>query len=348
LRDTRLKRSIAALTSALTCWLIVGTSLADNAFPGNDCGKDTTNNARATTKPPPKGSLSFKRFADDRRSYPDSTTVINGQEVKDPTQWPALMRAAFAYPDGSLANCTATMVGPNVVLTAAHCADARKSHGEVRAGFLNIGGVFIPMTCRMHPKYAASPLNADPLLPRSSADYALCVIHEDLSANPAINTTQYEDIDTVTSLIAHAAILVTGDGCASITVQGNKLIPGPYDFKLRIGNADVWAPVSLSGDDADYIIAHSTLTDRAALCPGDSGGPLVTGATQAQPTVSRHVVAVNSSITLSDTDRSIYESRFAALATDDFRSFLKCWVKEQGNPTVCGFNEHAGRWPCRQ
>jgi trypsin len=293
-------------------------------------------------------ALSFKRFVDDGRTYPDAVTVVNGLEVKNPADWPTLLRAGFANSDGSLANCTGTLVGPRVVLTAAHCADAGKSHGEVRAAFLELSGVFIPMACRMNPGYAAAPLPADPKDPRSSADYALCLVSQDLSATPEMRTLEYEDIDSTTGVAVHAAVLVTGDGCASISVQAGKIVPGPYDFKLRVGDAIISTPVAQVGADADYLIWISRLADQPALCPGDSGGPLITGATASNPTHSRLVVAVNSSITAKGAGYTTLESRFAALATQDFRIFLASWAHSQGHPVVCGYNQGPGQWPCRR
>jgi hypothetical protein len=318
--------------SAMTILLVVGAS----AILIVGCDARSADNT----------ALSFKRIADDPRSYPDHITVVNGKEVS-PLNWPSLLRAGFENPDGNLANCTATIVGPQVVLTAAHCADAGGTRSTVRPAFIDVAGVFVPMNCTMHPKYAAAPIPNDKDVPRSSEDYSLCLIGADLSTTGEFMMAEYEDIDMDTRLVPNSHILVIGDGCTKISVQGGRVVTNALDFVLRAGDGLVESATANLGPDADYVKSLSNVDNQPALCPGDSGGPLITGATFLKQTVSRRVAAVNSTITLFGPSQSELESRFAALATDDFRSFAKKWLTDHGNPIMCGVNTMPGQWPCR-
>jgi V8-like Glu-specific endopeptidase len=232
------------------------------------------------------------------------------------------------------------------VLTAAHCVDAGGVHGEVRPAQLNIdGGEPDYMTCRMPSIYAAASLKKDDY-PRLSADYALCLLDDDLSAIAAFNTTQYEDIDTAKTLHVNDPILITGYGCTSVKVKNGKVVAGDDNTQLLVGDGRVSQAPAGRGDDANYILSRSKTADDPALCPGDSGGPLLIGATLHHQTVSRRIAAVNSTLTVDGPSATLI-SRFGALATPEFTAFIDRWLSDNGRPTVCGYNVKAGTWPCR-
>jgi V8-like Glu-specific endopeptidase len=289
-----------------------------------------------------RATLAFKVIK--RLPQSGSPSVIHGEKVTA-ADWPVLVIASFAASNETV-NCTATVVGPKVVLTSAHCVDAGGKNGEARPAQLDVGGQADFMTCAMPSTYATAPIPQTDS-PRSSADYALCILKVDLSSIPDFATTQYESLDTKTSLRPNAPILITGYGCTSVTVSDCKLKAGQTDYKLRAGDARVSQVPTNSGADANYLQSRSSTLVDPALCPGDSGGPLVIGATLKAQTIKRSVIGVNSSIAPICNAPNVLVSRFAALNTQVFLKFLDDWLLHNGQPVVCGYNQNAGVWPCR-
>jgi hypothetical protein len=275
-----------------------------------------------------------------------STSVFNGVPVT-PSDWPALVVAPISQvqSDGTVAAwvCTATLVGPRVLLTAAHCVDGGAGK-PLKTIKLKVGGLVISTQCAMSPSYAAAPFPVVPT-PRNSADFALCLLDTGLDQIAAFQTLQYEVVERKTSLKIGDPILVTGYGCTSITLdQNGRPIFGPVSDKLRAGDGTV-SHAAGTAAELDYVQVHSQGPAQAALCPGDSGGPLIIGATLQHQTGARRVAGTNSSIAVAGPQDMT--SRFASLATDDFRAFSDQWLIASGKPVICGINLPAGSFPCR-
>jgi hypothetical protein len=156
--------------------------------------------------------------------------IIGGTPV-DPKLWPATL--IFDSP----AYCTATVVGPQAILTAAHCLNGASS------GSALIGGKSIPLTCTENPSYSND----------TTADVAMC------AASAAINAPglKYEVLNLDSSLIkVKNDVVLLGFGC---TVDGGK------DFGvLYVGRATVQrVPVKFQ---------RYEVMGGAKLCEGDSGG----------------------------------------------------------------------------
>ena len=149
--------------------------------------------------------------------------------------------------------CTATVVGPRVILTAAHCiADKAK-------GYVTVGSAKIGLTCHHHEEYTRcedTTPGACPAGKTTSADYALCLADSD------VPVTAYETIDNGSAGLAPSRpALITGYGCTTSSNKTyGKLYQGPTKIKAMPSNKDGW--------DKYYV----TTQDRSAVCSGDSGG----------------------------------------------------------------------------
>jgi hypothetical protein len=282
------------------------------------------------------------------QSLPDviptaSIQLANGTEVINIAAWSAV--AIARVKDGRI--CTATLIGPRVLLTAAHCVDAADVNNITRTigGTVTFGGSEIPLlSCSMHPAYGHAPV-APEGQPRASEDFALCEL-----AAPVTNVTQ-ETLDSGGPMVKAEPLLMTGFGCTNIRVVGDQFVYVAGDDKLRMGDAKVDAVGVLdeTGAAGQYLRTRSRKVEPI-LCPGDSGGPAFRGASlQRQDGPKRRVVAVNSKVVavFEDNDYT-YFSFVATTLAPAFKTFQKDWSNE--NPQtrgVCGVDLVAGRGNCR-
>ena len=296
-------------------------------------------------RPAPKGprELTFDSLQD---VFPaGSTKLVNGSLIVDLSAWSALLIArldAGGY-------CTATLIGPRVLLTAAHCVDAGfGDKGATILGRANIAGSqYALKSCMMHPRYAAAERMSEDV-PRTSEDYALC----ELDGAPPIAA---ESIVDTPLLGLGSQVLMSGYGCTAIRVAGGALAydtsDQPGSERLRMGDAKAEAVMvrDYTGAPGSYLRSRSVRSEPV-LCPGDSGGPLITGASLAQQTGPlRRVVGVNSMVSAVPRDgRYDYLSFMALLGTEAFRNFAGAWTAQ--NPSarrVCGRDLLPGQANCR-
>jgi len=176
--------------------------------------------------------------------------------------------------------CTSTLVGPRVMLTAAHCVS---DGGQVE---ITHDGIARTAGCTQAPPYKAET--------DSTADWALCEFAT------AFGGIAFENINITPGRIAKdTELLLSGYGCTQSGVQ---------DGQLRIGETwviDVPRPKLTNN--------HIVTRRGAAVCFRDSGGPafLFLDATKKQ----RVQVSVNSEGNISDTS---YLSSLATDAAVEF------------------------------
>ncbi|MGF6513011.1 hypothetical protein ABH912_000477 [Pseudomonas sp. BT76 TE3572] len=278
-----------------------------------------------------------------------SIQVANGVEVFA-SDWPALIIASFEEQTifgKRQGSCTASLVGPNVALMAAHCVDPKG--GDLNdvtplTPSLRVGDRVIPFRCEMHPDYSNRPRMA--YSPRGSEDFALCVLEDNGNRPQILKTMQFEVVDDQSKLAPGTRVLLTGYGCESLRIVDGRPQGTKADGKLRLGNVEIdKGPASIPGAPA-YVTIRSKSNVEPALCPGDSGGPLLSGITAEHANKPRRIRGVNSSISVTG---DVFISSIAATGTTIFRNWADRWLVKNAKfkPEICGLNVRAGERQCR-
>lgn len=268
-----------------------------------------------------------------------SIQVINGKDA-EARVWSALLQTQQERNVGgsvTRSTCSAALVGPNVLLTAAHCVDKKDSAAKDAVRIVRIDGVADALSCEMHPDYASANIPVENT-PRSQADYALCLTKDKFTA-PA---SGFEVIDVGTAPTTGSQVLITGYGCTKIAWVDGRLVTTGANGVLRVGGSKIAAPAA---PPLNWMTAVADLSkDDTAICPGDSGGPLFSGATAKDQDARRRVIAVNSALYL---EKSVITSYFSSLSAPAFSAFLTQWLSEKGHEAaqVCatGLTSNTGQ-----
>jgi V8-like Glu-specific endopeptidase len=285
---------------------------------------------------PPLGEVRFKSVLPLKQS-PGAQPQLRHAEEARTADWPAVLYATFETERGT-AVCTAALIGPKAMLTAAHCVPAS---GVVSFEY---AAARFDSDCERHPRYITGE--------DASADFALCKVRDDpqnpdgvrLPTGAKFERIVADPMDTHVSLPSAdpQSITLTGFGCISDIVRDNKI-----DEKFRVGRtyfvessntanrqreAGRYAPAErnnlITVDDAEY----------ANLCPGDSGGPAY-----AYRAGQRQIVGVNSRVFFKDATRRTYgASLVSATGGPDFYAWARNWAKAQAKVSACGLNAGTG------
>ncbi len=285
------------------------------------------------TPDPEAGKLEFKSFGS---LVPDSEIKLDNGKPVDGRAWEAITSASFIDSNGKPGHCTATLIGPRVILTAAHCFESNPS--TLDGSVVEFRGSRYSMTCQQHPHYVRAQPRPKP--PRHDSDYALCKLDK------GVDDVLYESIDIGTAPRKDMLITLTGYGCVNVSVGADKQLQyEPSSEVLRVGADNIYR--------TDYsIVTFSsgmnflTRSDGEAdpiLCPGDSGGPAFL-----IDSYGRRIIAVNSAVAwIGTAEMARFFSSMAPLGGDAFNTFLANWQDANEGVQICGVDYSPGAFGCR-
>jgi hypothetical protein len=287
--------------------------------------------------PEPSGDIEFKSALDLDQAPAGGEPALRGGEEARSADWPASLYAMFIVPGGGGAACTAALIGPKAMLTAAHCVPAT---GTVTFSYKGHARPYVT-TCTRHPKYSAATRDA-------SADFALCAVA------PAFVEPEgflYETVNTSGMAgLMNQPVVLTGLGCISSTVA-NVQIDGKYRIGFNTIQETSASPPPHLRNAALYAPQENnnlfTTIDpaRGNPCPGDSGGPAFMRTEGGAQLTRRTIVGVNSRVFYRDAARTSYGSSLvSATGGPDFRVWAEQWARHAA-VAACGI---AGALPnCR-
>lgn len=220
--------------------------------------------------------------------------IINGRVVTR-QEYPALFLADVKHrPD-----CTGILVGPQALLTAAHCVNA----GPTQVSIETADSKQHSGECERADEYDQG---------RADIDVALCFF-----ASP-IRIVEYESVSTEhENLKIGQTVQLSGFGCNSRQSEGFNV--------LRIGEARVSA---LPTTSSALVVTEGTVL----LCDQDSGGPMYSIVPSAGRFPIRDaVIGVNSTVYFNPDN-----SYITSLGSPPVVKFLQTWSGKHQNAQICG------------
>lgn len=225
----------------------------------------TTDRSFMITSPPPPPSVQPQ---------------LVGGSAADLATWQASLLFHTATTD-----CTATVIGPQTILTAAHCVR------NGRLGSIRLRDFSSDVTCTRHPNYEGESNHI--------FDIALCLIDTPI---PRRILDAYERVNLDSARpVAGDVIVLQGFGCVTKS--------GPMADVLYVGTATIF------GHPHEINLIRAS--GESSLCEGDSGGSAFL-----QHGLSRNIIGVNTSASTQDgREASILVGTGAAAIA----KFLKDW-----------------------
>jgi MYXO-CTERM domain-containing protein len=167
----------------------------------------------------------------------DQDPAIYGGTAVEPCGWPT---AVYLNLGGSA--CSGTLVHPEIVITAAHCASANGVQAGINFGEGQGGGARqVGAVCYANPNYNGS----------SSSDYAYCKLNEPVNDVPIIPPAFGCD---TSALAPGREVVIVGFGVSDNGGSGSK-----REVTTTIVGINTEALIGGNGEDS---------------CQGDSGGPV--------------------------------------------------------------------------
>lgn len=294
----------------------------------------------------PRAEAEFKTISDATGASGGRINLANGSIVQL-SDWPATVMSQT----GGI--CTASLIGPELLLTAAHCVDGGGVPASVLGGTieLNLGSRIISnLDCQMHEEYQNASENTRGGV-RSTRDYALCRLEQ---GPLPLGVIEFESIDVGTSLLPRSDILMSGFGCTRVyfNLGGRLTLDRSTGLDaLRMGDNKINAVKQTAGSlEANGVFAViESNNQEPTICPGDSGGPVFSGATLSDQNASRRIVAVNSAVggRIEANGAQKFFSYVSPLADPAFVDFLEDYLSDQPDLQVCGWNTSPGLKGCR-
>ena len=245
---------------------------------------------------------------------------IGNGSTADPSQWPATVVMLA----GGMGKCTGTFVGPEVLLTAAHCVG--QGAKAIVVDWETTG------VCHRQSDWLFG-VNMSP-------DWALCRMKPVSRSGLFFERLNLND-DAVK---VGARLMLAGFGCVDLDRENWKEENPPV---LRVGSAIVERLPNLDASWANWIVTvPATHGGASFVCPGDSGGAVYRQSASGVRSIIGVVSAVGA-----DKDKPDYKASYvSALSTPALKAFVTKWHQDQSvapstSPAICGMTVDATR--CR-